>query len=101
MVGVEGFEPSECQSQNLMPYPLATPQYEASNELACLSQALRKSGGTLACDDIISYILLDVKPFLKIFLEIFQWSDISIPCAFPTSFIQVPRLKESVYSRGA
>ena len=27
MVGVEGFEPSECQSQNLMPYHLATPQY--------------------------------------------------------------------------
>ena len=28
MVGVEGFEPSECQSQNLMPYHLATPQYK-------------------------------------------------------------------------
>ena len=30
MVGVEGFEPSECQSQNLMPYHLATPQYFAA-----------------------------------------------------------------------
>ncbi len=27
MAGVEGFEPSECQSQNLVPYRLATPQY--------------------------------------------------------------------------
>ena len=25
LAGVEGFEPSECQSQNLMPYRLATP----------------------------------------------------------------------------
>lgn len=28
MAGVEGFEPSECQSQNLVPYHLATPQYQ-------------------------------------------------------------------------
>ena len=26
MAGVEGFEPSKCQSQNLVPYHLATPQ---------------------------------------------------------------------------
>ena len=27
LVGVEGFEPSEWQSQSLLPYRLATPQY--------------------------------------------------------------------------
>ena len=27
MAGVQGFEPRKCQSQSLMPYRLATPQY--------------------------------------------------------------------------
>ena len=26
LAGVAGFEPTECQSQSLVPYPLATPQ---------------------------------------------------------------------------
>ena len=44
LAGMDGFEPSKCQSQSLVPYRLATSQYRVS---------------------IVSYFILVVKHFLK------------------------------------
>ena len=47
LAGMDGFEPSKCQSQSLVPYRLATSQY---------------------CFSILSYFILVVKHFIKKFV---------------------------------
>ena len=47
LAGMDGFEPSKCQSQSLVPYRLATSQY---------------------CFSILSYFILVVKHFIKKFI---------------------------------
>ena len=47
LAGMDGFEPSKCQSQSLVPYRLATSQY---------------------CVSIVAHFILLVKHFIKIFI---------------------------------
>ena len=64
LAGMDGFEPSKCQSQSLVPYRLATSQY---------------------CVSIVSHFILVVKHFIKIFLfyEIL-WKSSIFCCFFET-----------------